>query len=115
MPHKPDIQVQVLHAITKYPRAVTVSPRKCILKSGNGAQKDRCWIEFYNQEPTFSADLEDEIVVSINRAACFRGRIYQKRIDSVDDILSLYAEWDPNREWNRIVSGAFENDTIPEI
>ncbi len=90
-------------------------PRKITIKSGFGAQKRRCWLEFYNDDLDAPADLGTVIEIWINETSCFRGRILQRRIDCVDDYLSVFAEWDPDREFQIVARKVFVNQTIPTM
>lgn len=90
----------------------TAHPRKITIKSGFGAQKRRCWLEFYNEDSDIQAELGTMLEVRIDDTACFRGRILQRRIDCVDDYLSVYAEWDPEREYPIDVGQTFLNRSI---
>lgn len=93
----------------------TKRPRKCVIKSGFGAGKRRCWIEFFNEDMHLPVVIGEILEISMNGNLCFRGRIQERRIDSVDDHLSCYAEFDPEQEYNQQVFGTFENQNVREI
>ena len=109
------IHIYITDKNTATPILSTVSPRKCVIKTTGGAAKHRCWLELYNEDTGFSVQLGNWLTVVINNVLSFKGRIIQKRIDSIDDMLSLVAEWDAEKEWNQIVTLQFENKTIPEM
>lgn len=93
----------------------TKQPRKCVIKSGFGAGKQRCWLELYQENQHLPVETGNILQVAIQGKNCFRGRIQERRIDSTDDPLSCYAEFNPEREYNRQVFGTFENQTVQEI
>jgi hypothetical protein len=115
MPSRPEILIRFLDSTHERLIAASVQPRKCTIKSGFGAMNRRCWLEFYNEDRILSVPLGSWMEVWINQTRCFRGRITQRRIDSIDDQLSLYAIWDPQREFDVAVGGKFENQTVTEI
>ncbi|MBN2327829.1 MAG: hypothetical protein JXR73_11805 [Candidatus Omnitrophica bacterium] len=97
------------------PLADSRIPRKCIIKSGFGAQKRRCWLEFFNEDLHLPIQIGSVLNVAINGLPCFNGPILQRRIDSIDDHLSCYAEFDPAHKYDRLIYSAFEYQTILEI
>ena len=90
-------------------------PRKFTIKSGFGAMPRRCWLELYQEDRKTPADVGSYLEILIRGIRCFWGRIQQRRIDSIDDPLSFYADFDPHRELNGQVFGTFENRTSTEI
>ncbi|MEW6238333.1 MAG: hypothetical protein AB1656_23355 [Candidatus Omnitrophota bacterium] len=115
MPPKPELSIQLFRINGFTPLASVVSPRKITIKSAFGAGKRRCWIELFNEDASFPAALGCVLEVWINGVRCFRGRVAERRIDSIDDRLSLYAVWDPEREFNQAANGRFENLTTDAI
>ncbi|MGC9327710.1 MAG: hypothetical protein ACP5I1_08755, partial [Candidatus Hinthialibacter sp.] len=90
-------------------------PRKCMIKSGFGAQKRSCWLELFNEDLHLPIHLGFILNITINGESCFTGPILQRRIDSIDDHLSCYAEFDPSSKYDRLLHAAFENRAILEI
>jgi len=115
MSAKPEITARFFTPEGNQNLASTRNPRKCIIKSGYGAMNRRCWLEFYNSDLNLPVSLGNILELWINGMRCFRGRIAQRRIDSIDDYLSIYAEWDPERAHNIPIGGIFENQTATEI
>ncbi len=101
---KPDIQVEVVSNSTSQAVAVVNSPRKATLKSGFGAQPRRAWIEFYDEQASLPFSLGDWLTVNVNETRSFRGKIRQIRLDNQGDLLTVYAEWAPSREFDQLVS-----------
>lgn len=93
----------------------TKHPRKVTIKSGFGAMKRRCWLELYQEDQYLPIEIGSILKITVNRIDCFRGRIQERRIDSIDDPLSCYAEFDPEREYNKQIYGTFENQRVREI
>ncbi len=108
MTHANTIQVKIFDYQGNYPIALINNPRKLTIKSGYGAGKKRCWLELYNEDLWIPSDLGLFLEIWISQSRCFRGRITQRRIDSIDDHLSLYAEWEPEKEYKCKVGGYFE-------
>jgi len=94
------------------PKAQLTRPRKFIIKSGSGAQSNRAWLELYNEDIAINATLEDWLEIQIEGSLCFSGRIREIRIDSKDDHITLFAEWDPEIELRVNVDSQFQNQSI---
>jgi hypothetical protein len=107
--------VQITDSETQQIRLSTRSPRKIEIQNGFGAVKHRCWLELYNEDASTAPGLGDIMQVWINDTLCFKGRITQKRIDSIDDQLSFYAERSPEKDWDQLVNRPSADQTIPEI
>lgn len=90
-------------------------PRKCIVQSNFGALRKRCWIELHNEDSLLEIELDDWCEVRIRSVLCFRGRVIQRRIDSIDDYLSLYAEWNPEQQFETKITGEFHGLTATQI
>ncbi len=114
MSTNPDITVLFLDQNEK-PFASTIKPRKFIIKSGFGAIPQRCWLELFNQDLHISAQLGTIIEIYLNGKRRFRGRIQERRIDSIDDYISFYAQNDPILEYNCLIHKGFENHSVSEI
>ncbi len=110
-----EINIHFLSSETGLPIASTLEPRKFVIKSGFGAMSRRCWLELYNEDLFKPINIGTILEIHIRNTRCFRGRIVQRRIDSVDDQLTLYAEWEPEREYSFSISGLYENKTVTEI
>ncbi len=95
--------------------AITSNPRKIIIKSAFGAGKQRCWLELYNEDNLIPAALGCKIKVYINQMSCFCGQIIERRIDSIDDQLTFYAQSHPEYEYHAVVNQYYENWLITEI
>lgn len=104
MSQKPDVQITFISQNEYSLTAELYGPRKVTIKSGFGAQPRRAWIELYNEQVDAPIQLGDELRISINQAACFRGRIRQIRLDSQGDLLTLYALWSPAQEFDFLIS-----------
>ncbi len=110
-----DIQILFYDCLGEKVLASVLNPRKFTMKSGFGAMPRRCWLELYQEDRNTPADVGSYLEIRIRGIRCFWGRIQQRRIDSIDDPLSFYADFDPHREFNRQVFGTFENRTSTEI
>ncbi len=97
------------------PYASTTKPRKFIVKSGFGAMSRRCWLELFNEDLHINAQLGTIIEIYLNGQRRFRGRIQERRIDSIDDYISFYAQNNPALEYNRLIYNGFENMTVTEM
>ncbi|MFB3787307.1 MAG: hypothetical protein ACE15F_13160 [bacterium] len=115
MSTRPAIQVLLFDSEGNGPLGSVQTPRKITLDSGFGAMRRRCWLELYNEDLDFPADLGSILEIWINHVRCFRGRVCQRRMDSIDDYLTLYAEFDPEHEDNAVIGGVFENQTVTTI
>ncbi|RJP32403.1 MAG: hypothetical protein C4527_06095 [Candidatus Omnitrophota bacterium] len=115
MSANPRIQITFFSPDGVTPLASTDNPRKCVIKSGCGAMERRCWLELYNEDLFLPLAIGAQMEIRIDGSACFYGRIHQRRIDSVDDQLSLFAAWQPQREFAATSSGIFVNMTATQI
>ncbi len=115
MTPKPDIFISIYPSSHDVAAATIHSPRKVIIKAGFGAQRRRCWVELYNEDCEIPLELGYTVKVEIKGIQCFWGYIQQKRIDSIDDHLSFYAEWNPEREFVRPVADLFQNQTTTQM
>jgi len=115
MPQNPEISIRLFRIDGFTPLASVVHPRKFTIKSAFGAGKRRCWIEWFNEDIGFPAALGCVLEVWINGVRCFRGRVAERRIDSIDDHFSIYAVWDPERQYNQPIGGLFENLTVDAV
>jgi len=95
--------------------ALTSIPRKIVIKNAIGSGLHRCWVELYNEDNFIPLKLGYFLEVWIEDCRCFYGRITEKRIDSIDDQLSLYAEWDPECELYGIITHRYENQSVTDI
>ena len=114
MPDSPNFLARIL-THTGDTVGVVIVPRKCIIKSEFGAGKRRCWLELHQESSQFPVQLGMRLEIDINGWRCFNGRITERRLDSIDDPLTLYATWDPEREYDFPVAGLFQNQTIGAI
>ncbi len=111
----PTITIRFFDPTGTIATASTQNPRKCIIKSGFGAMERRCWLELYNEDLFLPVSLGTLIEIWIDQTQCFRGRVVQRRIDSIDDQLSLYAIWEPHREHNISITSCFEYTNVTAI
>lgn len=88
------------------------NPRKLEIKSQFGAHPSHCWLELYMEDNPKLLPIGASIQINMNAKPVFNGYVTEKRIDSVDDQLSLVALHDPTREWNKTISGVYEDFTI---
>ena len=111
---RPDIVVRLFSDEEKN-TAVTIHPRKCVIKSKFGAGDRRCWVELYNEDLFLPVALGKKLEVKINDTLCFQGWIAQRRMDSIDDHLSLFAIREPERIFDVVTGGLFEEMTTTGI
>ncbi len=112
---RPSIQILLFDHQGNIPLGSVQNPRKITLDSGFGAMRRRCWLELYNEDLHFPAALGSILEIWINQIRCFRGSVSQRRMDSIDDYVTLYAEFDPENEFNTAMEGVFINLTVTEI
>lgn len=112
---RPAIQVLLFDSEGNGPLGSVKTPRKFTIDSGFGAMRRRCWLELYNEDLHSPALLGSILEIWINQVRCFRGRVGQRRMDSIDDYLTLYAEFDPENEFNTAIGGVFENQTATSV
>jgi signal peptidase I len=88
------------------------NPRKLEIKAPFGAQPTHCWLELHMEDNPAQLPIGSAIEIKVNGTIEFKGNVTEKRIDSVDDQLSLVAVHDPAREWNKTISGTYEQFTV---
>ncbi len=115
MNHAVPIRVLFYDSKGEHPYASVIHPRKFIIKSGFGAMKRRCWLELYKEDSHVLGSIGNIVEIDINGIRCFRGKITQRRLDSIDDPLSFYAEFDPEQEFAHSLYGTYENREITAI
>lgn len=106
----PDIRIRVQTPQGEAVHSI-VRPRKLTVKSGFGAMPRRCWLELYDEDLFTPAAIGSILEIEIGGVRVFWGRVNQRRVDSVDDQLTLAAEFDPEREYAADVYGLFEDKT----
>ena len=115
MPVIPELSIHFYSSDGRRLYQVLKHPRRVEIKSGFGAERTRCWLELYNEDYFVQSALGNILEVWINSMLCFWGVIVQRRIDSTDDRLTLYAEWDPAQEFMLTQGGEFTHQTATSI
>jgi hypothetical protein len=111
---KPDLRIEIVSNDGK-PSGEWRDPRKVTVKSGFGAQARRAWIELYNEQIDTAFNLGDELRIFVNQTRCFRGFIRQIRLDNQGDLITLYADWQPDSQFNTLISREVSNVSATEI
>lgn len=115
MRSRPDIEILLYDAKRDTVRGCVASPRKLTIRSGFGAMPRRCWLELFYEDLCLPVSLGDWMTVRVRDVTVFSGRVAQLRIRSCDDPLSLYAEWNPERAFDRRIEGVYEEQTLTQI